>query len=302
MKILICSDGSTQADNALRFGGVIAAACQAETTLLGITENPGEANPILEALKRGQQMLTDKKIPVELISKAGHPIEEILKRTQETDYDLVIIGAIRKGTHGPFLMSSKAYKIIKAIKPPVLTVIGNRANLKRILICTGGKKEIEKAIALAGKIAQGTQATVCLFHIMPEPPVIYATLRKKEIDVEVVLNSNSELGRNLRAQKQSLEALGVTVEIILRHGIVQHEIFSEIERGQYDMVVTGSSSSSGAMQTYIMGDVTREIVNRADCPVLVVRGAEGIHGLVREAKRIFSKLTESFVAPVPLKN
>jgi hypothetical protein len=26
------------------------------------------------------------------------------------------------------------------------------------------------------------------------------------------------------------------------------------------------------LQTYIMGDVTREIVNRADCPVLVTRG------------------------------
>ena len=129
MKFLICSDGSPQADNAIRFGGLVAAACQAEATLLGISEHPGEANALLEALKRGQQFLADKKVAVELVSKAGHPIEEILKRTQETHYDLIVIGAVRKGSSGPFWMSAKAYKIIKETKPSVLTVIGTRTSI-----------------------------------------------------------------------------------------------------------------------------------------------------------------------------
>jgi hypothetical protein len=42
MKILICSDGSSQAENAVGFGGLIAAACGAETTILGITEKPAQ--------------------------------------------------------------------------------------------------------------------------------------------------------------------------------------------------------------------------------------------------------------------
>ncbi len=36
MKMLFCSDGSNQAENAVRFGALIAAACQAETSILGI--------------------------------------------------------------------------------------------------------------------------------------------------------------------------------------------------------------------------------------------------------------------------
>lgn len=299
MKFLICSDGSAQAENAVRFGGLIAAASSAEVTLLGISEHPGESNALLDSLKRGQQLLADRKVAVELVSKSGHPVEEILKRTQETHYDLIVIGAVRKGMSGPFWMSAKAYKIIKETKPSVLTVVGNRSTLKRILICTGGRQYIEKAIALAGQIAVANGAVVCLFHVLPEPPAIYSDLMKREVDVELVLNSQSELGENLRREKMSLEQFGVQVEVRLEHGIVHQEILTELRRGQYDMVITGSSLAAGPVQTYIMGDVTREIVNRADCPVLVVRGAEGIRGLLHNLKNLYGKAVQTFGTPKP---
>src|SRR5437016_5283530 len=124
MKLLICSDGSEQADRAIRLGSAIAAACQAEATLLGIIEAPGESKPVLDSLKRGQTLLEDKKIHAELISKSGSAVGEIIRRTEETAYDLVIIGAVRKESRGAFWMSSKSYKIIKEITPPVLSVAG----------------------------------------------------------------------------------------------------------------------------------------------------------------------------------
>src|SRR6266571_7266104 len=119
MKILICTDGSDQAENAIRFGGLIASACEAETTLLGITEDKGDKDEIFDSLKRGQQALKDQKVKAEATSKVGEPIKEIVKRTEDADYDLVVIGATRKGARGPFLMSAKAYKIVKEVEPPV---------------------------------------------------------------------------------------------------------------------------------------------------------------------------------------
>src|SRR5918912_1447613 len=142
MKILICSDASEQANNAVRFAATIASACRAETTILGITEKAGLEDAIFESLKNAQQLLREKAVNAEIIIKAGEPIEEIVKRTEETAYDLVVIGAARKGTRGPFLMSAKAYKIIKAVAPPVLVVIGKRETLKNVLICSGGEKYI----------------------------------------------------------------------------------------------------------------------------------------------------------------
>src|SRR5437899_12601846 len=124
MKMLICSDGSEQAERAIRLGAAIAAGCQAEVTLLGIIESPGQSKALLDSLKRGQTLLEDKKVRAELITKSGKPIEEIVRRTEEANYDLVVIGAVRKELRGAFWMSSKSYKIIKEIKPPVLSVAG----------------------------------------------------------------------------------------------------------------------------------------------------------------------------------
>src|SRR6185295_7579381 len=118
MKVLICSDGSEQAQNAVRFGALIAETCNAETTILGITEKPAEEDAVFEGLRRAQQLLRDRGVTAELIIKAGEPIAEIVKRCEESNYDLAVIGAVKKGTRGPFLMSAKAYKIIKAVAPP----------------------------------------------------------------------------------------------------------------------------------------------------------------------------------------
>lgn len=294
MKILICTDGSAQAENAVRFGGLIAWNCRAETTILGIAETSGTEDAVFESLKRAQQLLKRGDVSAELITKAGEPTEEILKRTQETTYDLVVIGAVRKGTRGPFLMSAKAYRIIKAVEPSVLVVIGERATLKRILICSGGEKYIDKAVEFSGGLARAMDASITLFHVMAEPPAGYAELMKMEEDVNLLLHSSSVLGRNLSREKEVLERMGISADVRLRHGLVISEIFKEIRRGDYDLVVTGSSPSGGSLRTYIMGNITREIVNRAECPVLVVRGGQEPAGLGRSLKGLLSDLTHAF--------
>ena len=274
MKILICSDGSSQAEQAVRMGAVIAAGCQAEVSLLGIFESPGESKTILESLQRGQALLADKKIKAELITKSGNPIDEIVKRTLETHYDLVVIGAVRKETRGAFWMSSKSYKIIKEIKPPVLLVAGKSSAIQRILVCSGGTRHIDNAVRLAGEMARGVGASVRLLHVMPEPPGILARLPRMEEDTTWLLKSESELGINLRRSQEMLQALGVSAEVGLRHGDVLEEIMREIHEGDYDIVVTGSALS-GSLRTYVLGNISREIVNRSHRAVLIVRSQEG---------------------------
>ena len=273
MKMLICSDGSEQADRAVRLGALIAAGCRAEVTLLGIIESKGHSESILESLKRGQAMLQDKGVHAELITKAGNPIEEIVRRTTEADFHLVVIGAARKEPRGLFWLSSKTYKIVKEVQPPVLIVTGRNPGLKRGLICSGGKNYIDEAVRLTGRIAHGVGARITLLHVLPEPPAIYARLPGMQPTSDWLLDSNTELGLNLRREKETLEALGVDTELKLRWGSVLQEILRETIEGAHDLVVTGSALSHG-LRTYVLGDVSREIVNRSSCPVLVVRSRE----------------------------
>jgi nucleotide-binding universal stress UspA family protein len=273
MKILICSDGSEQADRAIRLGATVAAACKADVTLLGIIEVQGHADVLLDSLKRGQAHLQDKGISAELVTKVGNPIEEIVRRTAEATFDLVVIGAVRKEPRGLFWLSSKAYKIVKEVEPPVLIVQDKVGNLKRILICSGGKSFIDPAVRFTGAIAQGAGAVITLLHVLPEPPAIYAHLPRMQESADWLVNSNSELGVNLRREKETLEKMSVAAELKLRRGAVLDQILKEIDDGNYDLVVTGSALSRG-LRTYVLGDVSREVVNRASCPILVVRSRE----------------------------
>src|SRR5262245_39991615 len=193
MKILMCSDGSEQADRAIRLGTAIAAGAGADVTLFGIIEAPAKSKPILDSLQRWQAVFADKKIPVELISKPGDPIAEIVKRTEAEKYDLVVVGAVRKGTRGLFWMSSKAYKIIKEVTPPVLSVAGERTTIQRALICSGGKYS-ENAVQATAKLAGALGASVTLLHVMPELPAIYAGLPRMAETADWLVTSHSELG------------------------------------------------------------------------------------------------------------
>jgi nucleotide-binding universal stress UspA family protein len=192
---------------------------------------------------------------------------------------------------GEYWRSTKTYEVIKTVQPPVLVAMGERKQLKRFVICTGGKEFIEQAVQFTGRLAAAVNASVTLLHVMAEPPALYADLVRLEENVDQLLESKSELGTNLRRQKRELERLGVSAEVRLRHGIVVDEVFAEVSAGDYDLIVTGTSQARGLLRHYIMGDLTRSILNQANVPVLVARAGPPAPGrtLWKAIKGLFSK-------------
>jgi nucleotide-binding universal stress UspA family protein len=290
MKILICSDGMEPADNATRLAALLAPPLQAETTLLGIVEHPAEEQSLRQALGQEAELLSARGASFEIIIRAGEPVRQIVDQTTKINYDLVVIGARQMGAGGVYWHPNKTYELIKLVAPPVLVAIGRCEQLRRILVCTGGKEFIERALQFTGKVASAIGASVTLLHVMAEPPAIYADLVRMEEDVNRLLESHSELGITLAEQKKDLERLNVPVEVRIRHGIVLDQVFAEVADGSYDLVVTGSSRARGMLRHYIMGDLTRSILNHANCPVLVARGGKttGPRGVLRAFHRWFS--------------
>src|SRR5436189_1134645 len=291
MKILICSDGMPASENAIELAPLLAGPLKAEIALLGIAEKSSDERPLQEALEKQAQSLRTQNVRPDIVVRAGDPVREILDQTSKTNYDLVLVGARWTGATGHYWRSEKTYEVIKAIQPPVLVAIGECKQLKRFLVCTGGKEFIEQAIQLAGKLAAALGASVTLLNVMAEPPAIYADLVQLEEDVSRLLESKSELGTNLQRQKRELERLGVSAEVRLRHGIVIDQVFEEARDGDYDLIVTGTSKARGLFRHYIMGDLTRSILNRANSPVLVARGRRSgaTGGFWNLLKRLFRR-------------
>lgn len=291
MKILICSDGMPASENAIELAALLAGPLKAEITLLGIAEKSTDERPLRETLERQAQVLRSRNAPPDTVVSAGEPVSQILNQTSNSSYDLVLVGARWTGATGHYWRSERTYEVIKAIQPPVLVAIGECKRLKRFLVCTGGKEFIEQAVQLTGEIAAALGASVTLLHVMAEPPAIYVNLVRLEENVEQLLESKSELGTNLRLEKTKLERLGVSAEVRLRHGIVIDQVFEEVRTGDYDLIVTGTSQARGLFRHYIMGDLTRSILNRASCPVLVARAGKpaATRTLWNAFKRLFSR-------------
>jgi nucleotide-binding universal stress UspA family protein len=290
MKILICSDGTASAETATHLGGLLAGPLKAETTLLGIAEG-SEEQRLRDALNTQAQSLRQQGVSPSVVVQSGEPVWQIAQETANNKYDLVVIGARWAGAVGDYWRSKKTYEVIKAIQPPVLVAIGERKQLKRFVVCTGGKEFIEQAVQFTGKLAAAVGASVTLLHVMPEPPAMYADLVRMEENVDQLLQSKSELGTNLRRQKRELDRLGISAEVHLRHGIVIDQVFEEVREGDYDLIVTGTSRARGLLRHYIMGDLTRTILNRANVPVLVARSGppKAARTLWKAVKGLFGK-------------
>src|ERR1700677_766597 len=195
MKILVCSDGSERARRAIASAATIANATKAEITIFGIIEFEQDENRLLAALNEDSKVFREETVKVEIVAKFGDPVAEIVRRTRETSYDLVVIGAERRGAQEFFLPSTKAFSITEAIAPPVLVVPVTRMAIRRILICSGGGTYIENAVRFTSKVAKDLSAEITVLTVTPQPAAMHGTIFRRQEDVAALLNSNSALAR-----------------------------------------------------------------------------------------------------------
>src|SRR5258707_14486517 len=122
MKILLCSEGTERSRNAIQLGLRIASATKSEVTIFGITELESDEIPLLEALRQTQRAFLAEGVNVEILSKHGDPISEIVKRAVARNYDLIVIGGEAQPGGQNSVLSDKPYEIIGLLGPPVLVV------------------------------------------------------------------------------------------------------------------------------------------------------------------------------------
>jgi nucleotide-binding universal stress UspA family protein len=286
MKILVCSDGSERSRRAVSFAAIIATSTKAETTVFGIAQNQQEAGRLKAILSQESQVLATGGMRLEIATKSGDPVTEIVQWTRDRAYDLVAIGAERRGAQEFFLPSAKAYSITEAISPPALVVPCERNQIKRILICSGGGPYIDNAVRFTARIAKDLSAEITLLSVLPQAPAMHGTLYRRQKDVEALLNSNSALACNLRNERKIIEDAGVRATIRIGHGIVLDQILNEVAKGDHDLVVAGSWPVRDRWRSYAIGNITRDIINRTDRPVLVIRSDKAPKSLAIRLRKI----------------
>ena len=166
LKILTCYDESQGGEAAFAFGARLAEASRGPTTLLTVVER----SQALAAAKEKLEILRPKHYPLpsyfETRVRQGASAAEILMEAQEGHYEVVVIGQIGR-TANPNLagMGSTAWQVLNLAAVPVLIVQSHRAEIKRILICTGAGEPGKSGVRFGGRLARTTGAQATVFHI-----------------------------------------------------------------------------------------------------------------------------------------
>lgn len=271
MRILMCTDGSEFADEAIRFGSLIARATQAEVVVLGVLEKPIDAPRIQASLASAKQILAERGLAGTGKMRRGNPDEEILRETEENSYDLVVVGQYGRRGISRFWAGPVAERVVEHVRAPVLVVKGKRESISRLLICTGGTRFGDITVQRGIELARALDATVTILHVTSAVPLMYAGLEEMDETLPELLQTDTREARHLRHEKETLESLGVKGRLELRRGIVAEEILRAAREGDVDLIVLGSSLVRGDLSRYLIGDVTRQVVHRCKRPVLVVR-------------------------------
>ncbi|MEN6440961.1 MAG: universal stress protein [Syntrophobacter sp.] len=147
--------------------------------------------------------------------------------------------------------------------------------MKRILLCTDGEEQTERAERRALDLARRYDALlVGLYVVNPFPgkftDEVYAVNRQESRD-HPDRALREEGGKALMALTHACDADGVRFEPKMRYGDPEEEILKEIEEGNYDILILGARLLKGWRRRTGSSNLPRKMLMNAPIPILFVR-------------------------------
>lgn len=137
--------------------------------------------------------------------------------------------------------------------------------MKKILVAVDGSEPSKEAFEYSLKEAEKVGEKLTILQVIPsfgyEEDLIEEPLKKEIKEAE-------EFTEKLKRQAQE-KKIEVQTEVLVGSDVVT-EIARYADENDYDLVVVGSRGKTG-LETVRLGSVSTGVINRAHCPVLVVR-------------------------------
>lgn len=269
MRILLCVAGMPYAEAAVSFGSIIASVTKSPATFLHVIRRKEDRADGERILAAAREMMPDVTVNTRI--RRGDPTNGILAEVREGSYDLVVVGARQGVGLTQRLLGSVTQQVIRRVPTSVLVARQVRPGLERVLICTGGTAVAEPVIETGAWLAGATHARATLLHVASPIPSMYTGLDEIEETLPELLHTDTPVAGHLRHGAEILARHQVTAALKLRYGVAADEILREALEGDYDLIIIGASGTAGRLKGWLLGNVTRHVVEHALCSVLVVK-------------------------------
>jgi nucleotide-binding universal stress UspA family protein len=276
MRVLICTDGSSAAEQAATLVSRLNFPADTEIILLGVSETDGDQSAISNSLGRMEITLGGPRPGIQQKIRYGSALEQIHKETEENHYDLVAIGA-RGSTRGfaSLRFGSTGHKLVRSLHIPILIARNVPDRINRLLICTAAEGPSEHTLLTGGALIANAGGETSLLHVMSQLAMRFDSPPDDLLDTaNSAIDRQTREGRHLVRGMQILQEAGVPAPILpsLRHGLVVDEVLAEVEEGRYDLLVIGGhyQQSGKRWMDILLEDITGQLLSKVRCSVLIV--------------------------------
>jgi nucleotide-binding universal stress UspA family protein len=273
--LLIATNGFKGTWSAIEYGAWLAELMKANVTLLGVTEivNPADIDdhhPLEDIFANAVELFQKKGLAYTLEVRKGPAEQVIPERANEADF-LTVVSPLGRSRLRHLLTRSSFRVLMEEIRGPILYVPEIRLPLKNLLISAGGLGYEVDAENLALQVANFSRADVTLLHVIPPTDLDYPTTRRVLEHAGDLQDTDTGLGRSLRKGLEIARSAGLNAKLVTRQGHVVEQILAELKSGNYDMVCMGSRYSTLGLRQLYTPNVTAEVAESANCPLLTVR-------------------------------
>ena len=286
-KVLVATDGSERARVALDLvaamrlepGTAVEILDVYEPLMLGI-EIPPETLVALERdttagiaadLEKAKARLASPSRCVETVMRRGRAPSEVVRESEATKSDLIVLGSRGRGPIATMLLGSVAAEVVDRAHCPVL--VARRDTLERILVADDGSAASASAVKIAAQwsIFKGKSARAVsvapVYAFTGSGPVRHEDAKQSYAEGVDALRGIHGLIANDAAR--TLSEAGVPAEPQTRFGDPAQEIIDAAIETEADLIVMGSRGQTG-LERLVIGSVARNVLTHAPMSVLIV--------------------------------
>ncbi|HJZ55411.1 MAG TPA: universal stress protein [Gemmataceae bacterium] len=218
-----------------------------------------------------EQLVAQKVNLNEFLLHAGPPADTVVRKAQELEVDLLVIGAGEKVRDGQLVVGPVAESILERAAPPVLALNphGPRLAFQSILCPVDHSRVSRRALEDGIQLARALGGRLIVLSVIPDVSWLTAAAETGQLSA-AKLEHEGKWVKEFDEFLATVSFDGVEWERDLRHGIPHEQITAAAQERGADLLVMGATGRTGLVRV-LLGSVTRRVLRQLPCSLLLVK-------------------------------
>lgn len=281
--ILVTTDLSDDADNAVRRAALVAAQHAARMTLLHVIDPSALKGPrawfssptgidhkvavAQAALGRlASEVAGRHGLQATQAVVVGRPLEQVCRLAGEAD--LLVIGSKRVNPLRSLMLGTPTEQLLRLVRRPILVVKQPALDCyQRVLVAVDIDRDSESMLHSVEGLATG--ASLHVFHALSTRRT--DRMRAGDVPEDVIREvRDGERQRGMARLRSTLASIGLTgAQASVEHGDPRRLVLERQQAIAADLIVLGQDGQS-ALCSFLLGGVPQHVLPEATCDVLVM--------------------------------